>query len=51
MLRDPKYVEGQTHANMMVCFTDIEEDSEALQVGQGRDRYRVFIKNQLQWSL
>ena len=51
MLWDPKDVKGQKHANMMACFTDVGDDLEALQVSQGQYRYRVVIKNQLQWSL
>ena len=37
--------------NMMAYFTDVGEDSEALQGIQGQDRYWVVIKNLLQWSL
>ena len=51
MLWDPKDIEGKTHTNMMAWFIDVGGDLEALQGGQGRDRYRVVIKNQLQWSL
>ena len=48
---DPKDVERQTHTNMMACFTDIGDDSEVLKSSHGRDRYRVVIKKQVQWSL
>ena len=36
---------------MMVCFMDVGDNLEALQGDQGRDRYRVVIKNQFQWSV
>ena len=51
MLWDLKDLEGQPHATMMACFTDIGEDSEALQGSQGQYCYRVVIKNLLQWYL
>ena len=51
MLWDLKHVERQTHANIMACFTDVGDDSEALKGGQGPDCYQVIIKNQLQWYL
>ena len=51
MLWDPKDIEGQTHTNMMECFIECEDDLEDLQVRQGRDLYRVTIKNPLQFSL
>lgn len=51
MLWDPEDVEGQTHANMMACFEDVADESEALEGGQGLDRYRVVIKNRLQFFL
>ena len=44
MMWDPKDVEKQPHADMMACFTDVGDDLEALQGGQGRDIYRFFIK-------
>ena len=51
MLWDPKDVEGQTHSNIVVCFTDVWGNLEALQGGQGQDWYRIFIKNQLHWYM
>ena len=51
MLWDPKDVNGKIHVNMMACFTNIGDNLEALKGGQGRDHYRVFIKNQFQWYL
>ena len=48
---DPEDVEGQTHANVMTCFTDVGDDSEALQGVQGRYCNRFVINNQLQWYL
>ena len=51
MLCDPEDVKGETHARMMACFTEVGDDSEALQDGQWQDIYHVVIKNQLQWSL
>ena len=48
MLWDPEDIEGQTHANMMACFEKFADKSEALACGQGLDRYRDVIKNNLQ---
>lgn len=48
MLWDHEEVEGKMHANMMACFMDVGDDSEALQGCQWRDLYNVVIKNQLQ---
>ena len=64
MLWDPDCIDVQTHANMMACFDDVADTTEAipggqdvadtteaLPDGQGLDRYRVVIKNTLQFYL
>ena len=51
MLWDPDDIDGQSHASMMMPFQDIAEESENLRDGEGVDRYRIVIKNRLQYNL
>lgn len=51
MLCNPDDIEGKAHANMMACFEDVADYTEDLSGGEGLDRYRVVIKNQLRFFL
>ena len=51
MLWDPDEVEGESHTKMMQPFVDIADGSEDLEDGEGVDRYRIDIKNSLQFDL
>ena len=51
MLWDPDDIDGQSRATMMKPFEDIADESENLGDGEGVDRYRIVIKNRLQYSL
>lgn len=51
ILKDPKDIKSQMHANMMTCFQDVLDDFEALAGSQGLNSFRVVIKNNLEFSL
>ena len=51
MLWDPDEVEGESHTKMMQPFVDIADGSEDLEDGEDVDRYRIDIKNPLQFDL
>lgn len=51
MLWDPEDIECETRSKMMLCFTEFVDNSKKLPDGQGVSRYRVSIKNMLQFSL
>lgn len=51
MLWDPDDVEGVTYENMMKGFEDFADSSEQLADGEGGDRFRVVIKNPVQFNL
>lgn len=51
MMWSPEDIERQRNANMMKCFGGVANNSRELQGYGGLDRYRVVIKNQLQFFL
>lgn len=48
---NPEDLEGQTHSKMMAYFSDVTEESEALTNSNGSDRYRIVMKNRVQFFL
>ena len=51
MLWVPDEVEGESHTKMMQPFVGFADEYEDVKHGEGVDRYRIDIRNSLQFDL